>query len=78
MFRIFFDKLISHLRERSLKQRLALALLLVLVTVQMGRAALTDFQSLALMAAASVALIGFRVNLLWIVAAAAGLSLFLF
>ena len=56
----------------------ALVGMLVLVTVQMGAAALADLKSLALMAAASVALIGFRVNLLWIVAAAAGLSLFLF
>jgi chromate transporter len=56
----------------------ALVGMLVLVTVQMGIAALTDLKSLALMAAASVALIVFRVNLLLIVAAAAGLSLFLF
>jgi chromate transporter len=56
----------------------ALVGMLVLVTLQMGSAALADFKSLALMAAASVALIGFRVNLLWIVAVAAGLSLFLF
>ena len=55
----------------------ALVGMLVLVTLQMGSAALTDLKSLTLMAAASVALIGFRVNLLWIVAAAAGLSLFL-
>ncbi len=56
----------------------ALVGMLVLVTVQMGAATLTDVKSLTLMAAASLALIAFRVNLLWIVAAAAGLSLFLF
>jgi len=56
----------------------ALVGMLVLVTVQMGLAALTDLKTLALMAAASLALIVWRVNLLWIVAAAAGLSLFLF
>jgi chromate transporter len=56
----------------------ALVGMLVLVTVQMGMAALTDLKSLALMAAASVALIVFRVNLLWIIAAAACFSLLLF
>ncbi len=56
----------------------ALVGMLVLVTLQMGSAALADLKSVALMAAASIALIGFRVNLLWIVAVVAGLSLFLF
>jgi chromate transporter len=56
----------------------ALLGMLVLVTAQMGLAALTDFKSLALMTAAAVALLVFEVNLLWIVAAAAGLSLLLF
>jgi chromate transporter len=56
----------------------ALVGMLVLVTVQMGLAALTDLKSLGLMAAASLALIVFKVNLLWIVAAAACLSLFRF
>jgi chromate transporter len=56
----------------------ALVGMLVLVTLQMGAVTLTDLKSLALMAAASLALIVFRVNLLWIVIAAAGLSLFLF
>ncbi|MEW6657838.1 MAG: chromate efflux transporter [Thermodesulfobacteriota bacterium] len=56
----------------------ALLGMLVLVTVQMGLAALTDFKSLALMAAAAVALLVFEVNLLWIVAAAAATSLLLF
>lgn len=76
----FYQKIKEGRWVRPIIQGILAALvgMLVLVTVQMGRAALTDFQSLALMAAASVALIGFRVNLLWIVAAAACLSLFLF
>jgi len=56
----------------------ALVGMLVLVTLQMGAVTLTDLKSLALMAAASLALIVFKVNLLWIVAATACLSLFLF
>ncbi len=44
----------------------------------MSLAALRDFKSLGLMGAASLALIVFRVNLLWIVAAIACLSLVLF
>jgi chromate transporter len=56
----------------------ALVGMLVLVTLQMGAVTLTDLKSLALMAAASLALIVFRVNLLWIVVATAGLFLFLF
>jgi chromate transporter len=56
----------------------ALVGMLVLVTLQMGVVTLTDLKSLALMAAASLALIVFKVNLLWIVVATASLSLFLF
>jgi chromate transporter len=56
----------------------ALVGMLVLVTLQMGAVTLTDLKSLALMVAASLALIVFRVKLLWIVGATAGLSLFLF
>jgi len=56
----------------------ALVGMLVLVTVQMGTAALTDLKSLALMAASSLALIVFKVNLLWVIGSAACLSLFLF
>ena len=56
----------------------ALVGMLVLVTVQMAAVTLTDLKSLALMAAASLALIAFRVNLLWIVPAVACLSLLLF
>ncbi len=76
----FYQRIKEGRRVRSLIQGILAALvgMLVLVTVQMGRAALTDFSSLALMAAASAALIGWGVNLLWIVAAVACLSLFLF
>jgi chromate transporter len=56
----------------------ALVGMLVLVTLQMGAVTLTDLKSLALMVAASFALIVLKINLLWIVVAAAWLSLFLF
>jgi len=56
----------------------ALVGMLVLVTLQLGRAALVDLQSWAVMAGAAVALLAFRVNLAWVVAAAAGLSLIIF
>jgi chromate transporter len=81
---IFLTPYYQRLKEgrwaRPIIQGILAALLgmLVLVTVQMGLAALTDLKSLALAAVASLALIVFRVNLLWIVAAAAGLSLLLF
>jgi chromate transporter len=52
--------------------------MLFLVTVQMGTAALTDLKSIALMAAAAIALIGFQINLLWIITVVAGVSLLLF
>ena len=81
---IFLTPFYQRVKEgrwvRPIIQGILAALLgmLVLVTVQMGLAALTDFRSLALMAAAAVALLVFEVNLLWIVVAAAGLSLLLF
>ena len=56
----------------------ALVGMLVLVTLQMGRASLVDWQSWAIMAGAGVALIGLRVNLFWVASAAAGVSLLLF
>jgi chromate transporter len=76
----FYQKIKAAKLMRPVIQGILAALvgMLVLVTVQMGQAALTDFKSLALLAAASLALIVFKVSLLWIVAAAAGLSLFLF
>jgi len=81
---IFFTPFYQRVKEgrwmRPIIQGILAALvgMLVLVTFQMGLAALTDLKSLALTVAASIALIGFRVNLLWIVAAAAGLSIFIF
>jgi chromate transporter len=76
----FYQRHKAGRRMRPVIQGILAALvgMLILVTMQMGFAALTDFKTTALMAAASVALIRFRVNLLWIVAAAGALSLFLF
>jgi chromate transporter len=56
----------------------ALVGMLVLVTLQMGSASLTDWQSWVIMAGAVAALLAFKVNLLFVVAAAACLSLFLY
>ena len=56
----------------------ALVGMLAMMTIQMGLAALTDLKSLALTVAASIALIVFRLNLLWIVAVTAGLSILIF
>jgi len=56
----------------------ALVGMLVLVVMQMGRASLVEWQSLVIMTGAEVSLIAFRINLLLVVSAAAGLSLLLF
>ncbi|MGB8992231.1 MAG: chromate efflux transporter [Desulfobaccales bacterium] len=56
----------------------ALVGMLILVVFQMGRAALVDWQSWVIMVGAAVALIAFRINLLVVVVAAAGLSLLIF
>jgi chromate transporter len=56
----------------------ALVGMLILVLLQMGQATLRDLPSWAIMAVASLALIGFEVNLIWVVAAAAGLSLWIY
>ena len=56
----------------------ALVGMLALVTWQMGQAALTSAPDLLLTAGATILLIVFEVNLLWIVPAVAGLSLFIF
>ena len=56
----------------------ALVGMLALVTVQLGRSALSDLKDLALLAASASALLAFKVELHWVVAAAACLSLFLF
>jgi chromate transporter len=76
----FYQRVKAGRRLRPIIQGILAALvgMLVLVTLQMGFAALTDLKTTTLMAAASVALIRFRVNLLWIVAATGALSLLLF
>lgn len=56
----------------------ALVGMLVLVTVQMGRASLVDWKSLAILVGTVSALIPLKVNLLWVAIAAACLSLFLY
>ncbi len=56
----------------------ALVGMLALVTLQMGQAALAAVPDLLLTAGAAIVLIVFEVNLLWIVPAVAGLSLFIF
>lgn len=56
----------------------ALVGMLILVVIQMGRASLGDLKSWAIMGAAALALIRFRVNLAWVVIAAACLSLAIF
>ncbi|MFZ0050300.1 MAG: chromate efflux transporter [Desulfobaccales bacterium] len=56
----------------------ALVGMLVMVVVQMGRACLVDAQSWAILVGAAVALIAFRVNLLWVVISAACFSLLMF
>ena len=81
---IFLTPFYQRIKEAKLMRPViqgilaALVGMLVLVTLQMGVVTLTDLKSLALMAAASLALIVFKVNLIWIVVATAGLSLFLF
>jgi chromate transporter len=81
---IFLTPFFQRIKEARLMQPViqgilsALVGMLVLVTAQMGVATLLDLKSLALMAAATIALIGFQVNLLWIVAFVAGVSLLLF
>ena len=49
-----------------------------LVTLQMGRGTFTGVPDLLLTAGAAIVLIVFEVNLVWIVLAVAGLSLFIF
>jgi chromate transporter len=56
----------------------ALVGFLVLVLYQMGRAAIIDGKTLGIMLAAAGALIGLRVNLLWVIAGVAAVSLLIF
>ena len=56
----------------------ALVGMLILVLLQMGRATLHGLPAWAIMAGASLALIYFEINLIWVVAAAAGFSLWIY
>jgi chromate transporter len=51
---------------------------LVLVLFQMGRAAIVDGKTLAIMLASAAALIGLNLNLLWVIAGVAAVSLVIF
>jgi len=56
----------------------ALVGMLALVTVQMGLGAVTDMKTLGILIAAAVALIALDLNLLWVIGAAAVVSLVIF
>jgi chromate transporter len=56
----------------------ALVGFLVLVLLQMGRAAIIDWKTLGIMLASAGALIGLKINLLWVIAGAAAVSLLIF
>jgi chromate transporter len=81
---IFFSPYYQWVKEtrwmRPVIQGILCALvgMLILVVLQMGRASLVNWQSWLIMAAAALALIAFRINLLLVVLAAAGVSLLIF
>ncbi|MGA8571327.1 MAG: chromate efflux transporter [Desulfobaccales bacterium] len=81
---IFLTPYYQRLKEarwmRSMIQGILAALvgMLALVTLQMGQGTLTGVPDLLLTAGAAIVLIVFEVNLVWIVPAVAGLSLFIF
>jgi hypothetical protein len=52
--------------------------MLLLVTWQMGASALHSFPDLAILAGAVLALTVFKVDLLWVAAAVAGISLLIY
>ena len=56
----------------------ALVGMLVLVLLEMGRVTLHDLPSWAIMVGASLTLIYFEINLIWVVAVAAGFSLWIY
>ena len=56
----------------------ALVGMLLLVTWQMGASALNSFPDLAVLAGAVLALTVFKVDLLWVAAAVAGISLLIY
>ena len=81
---VFLTPYYQRLREarwmRPVIQGILAALvgMLILVLLQMGRATLQDLPAWAIMAGASLALIYFEINLIWVVVAAAGFSLWIY
>ncbi len=81
---IFLTPFYQRIKEARLMRHVirgilaALVGMLVLVIIQMSQAALIDVKTWAVMVGASLALIAFKVNLLWVVAAAIGISLVIF
>jgi chromate transporter len=79
---VFLSPWYQHLKESRLMRPAiqgilaALVGMLALVCMQMGRAALTDLKDLGLLSGEAIALMGLRINLLWVLAAAACLSLY--
>jgi chromate transporter len=84
LFIIFLTPMFQQVKEarwmRELIQGILAALvgMLALVTLQMGRSALTDAKTAALMLAAAIALLGFQVSLPWVVIPAAVASVWFF
>ena len=81
---IFLTPFYQRIKEARLMRHVirgilaALVGMLVLVIIQMSQAALVDLKTWAVMAGAALALIAFKVNLLWVVAAAIVFSLAIF
>ncbi|MHB8066673.1 MAG: chromate efflux transporter [Desulfobaccales bacterium] len=76
----FYERIKEGQWVRQVIQGILAALvgMLVLVVVQMGRASLVDWKSLAILVGAVTALIPLQVNLLWVAAATACLSLLIY
>ncbi len=78
---IFLTPFYQKIKEARLMRHVikgilaALVGMLVLVIIQMSQAALIDVKAWAVMAGAALALIAFKVNLLWVVAVTIGFSL---
>ena len=81
---IFLTPFYQRIKEARLMRHVirgilaALVGMLVLVIIQMSQAALVDLKTWAVMAGAALALIAFKVNLLWVVAAVIVFSLAIF
>lgn len=76
----FYQRIKEAMWMRQVIQGILAALVgfLVLVLLQMGRAAIVDGKTLAIMLASAGALIGLNINLLWVIAGAAAVSLIIF